>query len=255
MWKSLSISVCVCVCVRVCVCACVCVPPLSAVTDKKRNIPEESYGFYCLLEDKTCKWGTGKTCRCLPSGCGYTHSMIIQGSVALKYNIISLLEHRKTLIMWKNSCSLRGRVRGRMRRVVSSYFSNCVFKAASPAVSCSSSVHCFHSSTAGLLLPLLWWRYNYNKPPLMIVYHQRKAINTSIAELASTRLSTDLMRLLSGCGLLSWRRTSHYERCCRAGPQCEVGMFLISAGPALHRHPTQITRSKHTCLECLLGLW
>lgn len=72
----------------------------------------------------------------------------------------------------------------------------------------------------------------------MIVYHQRKAINTNIAMLASMPLSTDLIVALSGCGLLSWRRTSHFQWSWHAVPHCVLGLFLISAGPALQRHPS-----------------
>lgn len=72
----------------------------------------------------------------------------------------------------------------------------------------------------------------------MIVYRQRRAINTDIAALTNTLLGIDLIAALAGCGLLSWRRTSHYQRGWHTVAHCAVGLFLISTGPALQRHPS-----------------
>lgn len=63
-------------------------------------------------------------------------------------------------------------------------------------------------------------------PPLMMVYHQRKAINTNVAMLTSSRLSTDLIAALAGCCLLSWRRTSHYQRSWHTVPYCVAGVVF-----------------------------
>ena len=80
-------------------------------------------------------------------------------------------------------------------------------------------------------------------PPLMIAYHQRKAINTNTTMLANTLLSIDLIAALAGCGLLSWRRTSHYQWSWHAVPYCAVGLFLICTAPALQRHPSPCSRT------------
>lgn len=64
-------------------------------------------------------------------------------------------------------------------------------------------------------------------PPLTIAYCCRKAINTNIAALTvtNTLLSIDLIAALAGCGLLSWRRASHYQMSWHAVPHCAMGLF------------------------------
>lgn len=43
--------------------------------------------------------------------------------------------------------------------------------------------------------------------------------------LTNTLLHTDLIAVLLGCSLLSWRRTSHYQRGWHAVPHCAAGRF------------------------------
>ena len=42
---------------------------------------------------------------------------------------------------------------------------------------------------------------------------------------ANTLLSIDLIAALAGCGLLSWRRASHYQRSWHTVPHCVTGLF------------------------------
>lgn len=125
-------------------------------------------------------------------------------------------------------------------------FSSCLLKAVSLAVS-----YFFRQFTVSTAAPqgscCLYCGRDIitTSPPLMIVYHRRKAINTNIAMLANTLLSIDLIATLAGCGLLCWRRTSHYQRSWHAVPHCAVGLFLISTGPALQRH-----RSPRSMTDC-----
>ena len=114
-----------------------------------------------------------------------------------------------------------------------------MLKAVLLAVLYFSSVHFFHSSTAALQDLCCFYCGRdiiTTSPPPMIVYRQRKAINTNIAMLPNTLLSIDLIAALAGCGLLSQRRTSHYQRSWHTVPYCVVGLFLISTGPAPQRH-------------------
>ncbi len=87
----------------------------------------------------------------------------------------------------------------------------------------------------------------------MIVYHQRKAINTNIAVLANTLHSIDLIAALADCGLLSSRRTSHYQWSWQAVPHCALGLFLISLGPALQRHPSPCSMTDCCNYSCILS--
>lgn len=79
-------------------------------------------------------------------------------------------------------------------------------------------------------------------PPLMIIYHWWKAINISTAATLpnSAQLWSD-----SCSGLLSWRKTSHYERQRHAVPHGVVAFISISIGLALQRQP-----SSHSLTDC-----
>lgn len=103
-----------------------------------------------------------------------------------------LLTHGETLDIWKNWSSV-------CEGEIPSLFLSCVLKL------CRWLCDIFHQFTVSTAAPrgfccLCCGRdIITTSPPLMIVYHQRKAINTNIAMLTNTLLSTDLIAALPGC--------------------------------------------------------